>query len=331
MSAARAGAVAAVAAMAAAGCVPDIPDDTSIVRAPRLVAARAEPAEARPGSTMTTTGLWIGPDGPIADAPLAWAFCTVRKAFTEPGPVAPACLAVEAPELVAFGTGATATGALPDQGCRRFGPDRPDPVPGETAGRPADPDGTGGYYQPVRVHAGDAGVSLVQLRIACGLPEATPEQTMHYLRDYVANANPAITAAALARGGGADEPLVPLEDDPAAAPARVAPGETVELTVRWPACDAAPCGGAEPYLWFDPRARVLAPRREAMRVSWLATAGAFAIGHSGRTEDETTAGLADARERWTAPAEPGAVHVWAVLRDDRGGATWATFRVDVAP
>ena len=32
---------------------------------------------------------------------------------------------------------------------------------------------------------------------------------------------------------------------------------------------------------------------------------------------------------WTAPSQPGTVHLWIVLRDERGGAGWKSFVVDV--
>jgi hypothetical protein len=146
---------------------------------------------------------------------------------------------------------------------------------------------------------------------------------MRFASEYVPNVNPTIESAAL---GGED--LIRVETD-AAATRSVRAGETVTIDLAWPACDAAPCGGAEPYLWFDPTARRLLSRREAMRVAWYATAGAFATTHTGQIE-----AMADeprTTNRWTAPAATGTVFLWAVLRDDRGGATWATFRLDVAP
>jgi hypothetical protein len=301
---------------ALAACTPELVDDSAIVRAPRLLAARSEPAESAPGSVVTTTALWAGPDGPIANPPLDWGFCVVRKAFTDPGSVAPGCLTVDSPDVVAFGRGATATGTLP-----AFGPDRPDPLPGEAAGRPADPDGTGGYYQPVRVLDDDAAASLVSIRIRCGLPDATPDQAMELLRDYIPNANPEITSVTID-----ERTLEPLERD-AIATFAVTRGETVDLALHWPTCAEAPCGGAEPYLWFDPAARTLTSRHEAMRVSWFATDGAFETSHSGRSESEAT--LGETTDRWSAPEAVGPVTLWVVLRDDRGGTTWATFHIDV--
>lgn len=290
-------------------CAPDLVDDTSLVVEPRLLGARVEPPEVAPGEEVATTALWVDPSGTLADAPLEWAFCVARKRLGEPGTVASSCLVEASPDLAVFGEGIDAAGTVPTIGCRQFGPDAPEPAPGESAGRPADPDATGGFYQPIRVRAAEPELHFVlgQVRLRCGLPGATSAQAMEFRAGYVPNQNPTIDA---------------LE-----APAVVHPGETVELVVRWPACDAPPCGGSEPYLWFDPVSRTLADRREAMRVSWFATAGTFASGHSGREEREADQPFATGA--WTAPATPGEVNLWVVLRDDRGGVAWTTSRLHV--
>jgi hypothetical protein len=311
--------------VAVAACAPELDDTTSLVSEPRLLAARNEPAEVAPGVAVAASALWVDPTGTLTEAPLDWAFCTTRKGFTEPGPVASACLVAASDELIAFGNGATATGAVPAIACRQFGPDAPDPVPGEAAGRPADPDGTGGFYQPIRVRvdAPSEAYVLGEVRLRCGLPDATPAQSSEFRESYIANANPTITS--LQRTDGAS-PLVALETDPAAV-AIVAAGETIELAAHWPACDDAPCGGSEPYLWFDPQRRQLSSRREAMRASWFATDGAFETARTGRTEAEADTPFTTAV--WTAPAQPGSTQLWIVLRDDRGGTTWASLRFDV--
>ncbi len=295
--------------LACTACAPELDDTTSLVDEPRLLATRIEPAEAAPGATVTTTALWVTPTGTVVDAPLQWAFCTARKSFSEPGPVAAACLVEASTDLVAYGTGTTATGAVPANACRQFGPDAPDPKPGEAAGRPTDPDGTGGFYQPVRVRADEPDVTYVlgQVRIRCGLPGATPAQATEFRTSYVVNTNPELTEVT--------------------APTTVRAGETIDLAAHWPSCESAPCAGSEPYLWFDPVARQLATRREGMRVSWFATAGSFSTGHTGASEAESTRTSAD--NQWTAPTQPGEVLLWVVLRDDRGGATWTTLHVVV--
>ena len=306
-----------------AACAPELPDETSIVTTPRLLGVQLEPPEVAPQTAVATRALWVDADGVIADAPLAWAFCTARKGLTEPGPIASACLAETSDQLVPFGDGTTATGNVPPTACRQFGPDAPDPLPGEPAGRPVDPDSTGGFYQPIRVRASDPIESYIlgEVRITCGLPSATPAQSMEFRERYVRNANPTIEAMVGTDGAA----LVTSETD-ASASSQVAAGSSIDLAAHWPACASAPCGGSEPYAWFDPRARVLVERREAMRVSWFASGGAFARGHSGRTEDDVAT---FATTTWTAPTTPGSHYVWIVLRDDRGGTTWATVRFAV--
>jgi hypothetical protein len=87
------------------------------------------------------------------------------------------------------------------------------------------------------------------------------------------------------------------------------------------------CTGAEDYAWFNPDSRTVQPRHESMRVSWFSTAGHFENAVTGREEsefDETTTG-----DSWTAPASPGDVRVWAVIRDSRGGQSSRTFLVSV--
>ncbi len=314
-----------VAAAVVAGCTPELADETSIVGAPRVLAVRAEPAEAAPGSPVQFAALWVGAEGALADAPLDWSFCTARKPFTAPGSIDPSCVDAGSPALTRFGTGAAASAALPADGCHVFGPDRPDPLPGQPAGRPADPDGTGGYYAPVMVDDRTPSFTLAEMRIRCGLPAATPAQSASYQQDYRANVNPTIEGAAIERAGS-EIALTALETDPGAR-APVAAGEVVHLIVRWPVCDDLACGGAERYLWFDPDAHALTNRREELRVSWFATGGTFETGHTGVPEAE--ADRAASEDRWTAPSAPGEVLLWIVLRDDRGGTTWASYRLGV--
>ncbi len=63
-----------------------------------------------------------------------------------------------------------------------------------------------------------------------------------------------------------------------------------------------------------------------MRVSWVATGGAFDDDTTGRAPTDATPYTDDG---WTAPSTPGTVHVWAVLRDDRGGIGWRSYVIDV--
>jgi hypothetical protein len=65
-----------------------------------------------------------------------------------------------------------------------------------------------------------------------------------------------------------------------------------------------------------------------MRVSWYATGGSFLHDVTGRAaEDPETY----TQNEWTAPAAPGPVYLWAVLRDNRGGIDFSSAEIDVAP
>jgi hypothetical protein len=85
------------------------------------------------------------------------------------------------------------------------------------------------------------------------------------------------------------------------------------------------CTGAEAYVYFDLATRALVDRREAMRLSWYADAGSFVDDRTGRTEDQ--ADLTSTDNTWTAPPTAGAVTLWVVLRDSRGGLNWKSFRI----
>jgi hypothetical protein len=321
----------AVAALAA-GCTPELVDTTALVDEPAVLAVQASPAEVLPGGAVTLRALDVGPGGPSVRG-LDWAYCTRRPTLTTPGTLSPECYGPAGPALVALGGGPTVTGALPRDACQTFGPDQPTPLPGQPAGRPADADGTGGYYQPVRILPPEAPVpTAFGVRALCNLAGATPAQQAERDRRYRPNANPAV--AGLALGDGTS---VPAWEDDQAAVTSVSAGAAVTLAVSWPTCPSGPgaegpaapgCGGAEPYVWFDPVARSFTVRAEEIVVSWFATAGRFATARTGRTEAE--AALAnDSENLWTAPASPGDVWLWVVLRDPRGGVGWGTYHLRV--
>jgi TonB family protein len=315
-----------------AGCTPELDDRGFQIAGPRLLAIAATPAEAEPRAAVTFRALYVDAAGERGAGDLEWAFCTARKPLTEPGTVSSECGRASGPDLEALGSGAMISGALPDEGCRLFGPDRPAPVAGEPVGRAVDPDPSGGFYQPVRLRVSDGGGALTAIgaaRLACGISGAAPEQSIDFVKRYRRNENPAIAMLAIVRAGSTT-PITP--DTPgAAAGATVARGERVTLRAAWDACPTGStpesCAGAEQYLWFDPEARVVALRREAIRVSWFTTAGTLAADSSGRAEDE--AASADTDNAWTAPDAAGEARIWLVVRDDRGGVGWQSYRVRV--
>lgn len=348
------GLAAAALCAAAIGCAPELDDRLSLVDRPRVLAIAATPAEQAPAKQVSFELLFAAPGGEPAPG-FEWALCVERKPLSESGSVDPECLQPEGAALVQLGGGASVAGTIPADACRVFGPDPPEATAEEPAGRAADPDASGGYYQPVRVRvAGEGGGEYVTgaVRIACGLPGATPQEAIEMTRRYRPNARPALRSLSIVRGG-VEEEVGPDEDGqgPAAA---VKPGETVTWRAAWDACPTEPacgdgvcgidedaagcaqdcaepagCAGAEQYVFFDPEAREVRERREAIRISWFATGGAFAFDRTGRGEDE--ADQPSAENEWTAPEEEGTVTLWAVIRDDRGGTGWQRYRVRVAP
>jgi hypothetical protein len=332
------------------GCVPDVEDADTLVLGARVLAIRSEPAQVEPREEATFTALFVDPDGTQSEAPLRWAFCKARKPLAELGPVNPLCLLENAdeieivtpdaegdeePELILeeIGEGIEAGGRLPQDACRLFGPDRPPPREGEPAGRPVDPDPTGGYYQPLRIfNDGDETASLYEARIVCGLPGASQAVSAAFNQQFLPNANPVIDELVATDG---DDPVAIAGEEAAT---RVRPGESLELELRWEACEPLSpceeacepppaCEGAESYIYFDPLTRTVSARRESMRVSWFSTAGTFRDARTGRAEQE--ADTTRSPNVWTAPEAEGDVTLWVVLRDDRGGVTWRTYALRV--
>ncbi len=335
-----------------ASCTPELDDRAFQITGPRLLAIAATPAEAEPKAEVTFRALYVDPEGERAQGDLAWAFCTARKPLTEQGTVSSACVLESGPDLAALGSGASISGVLPDDGCRLFGPDRPAPVAGEPVGRAVDPDPSGGFYQPVRLRVRDGAVSTAigAARLACGISGATPEQAIDFGQRYRRNENPAIAALTITRAGSS---AVIAPDLPGAeVGATVARGERLTLRAAWDACPTAPacgdgvcgadetlagceadckaptgCKGSEQYAWFDPESRVVSLRREAIRVAWFTTAGALDTDSGGLAEDEANGHSTD--NAWTAPSAAGEARIWLVVRDDRGGVGWQSYRVRV--
>lgn len=284
--------------LAAVGaCDAELPQQTSRIDAPRVIAVIATPAEAAPGAAVDYAAIVAAPDGPVTAPALTWSYCTAPKPPTEDNIVPAACVDDPA-ALVAISAGPTATTALPTAACRTYGPDL-----GTTGARPRDPDPSGGYYQPVRVELAGAPLTFGLHRLACNLADAPPAIVRDFRDRYRANTHPTLASLALADGA-----------------ATVAPGATATLVATWPA-DAA-----EPYVVYDRALVAVVDRREALRVGWFATDGALAADATGvGADDRATATTVT----WTAPTAPGPVHLWAVLHDDRGGVASATLTLDV--
>jgi hypothetical protein len=316
-------------------CTPDVEGGASIVDAPRVLAIRS---------------LFVGPDGEQDPKLLDWAICTERKPLVTAGEMSNECLAPTSEFLVPLGNGASASGTLPDDACRLFGPNPPLPKAGEPAPRPTDPDATGGFYQPLRllanVPAGEQ-YSVGLTRITCGLARVTAEQAVDFQRRYRANENPDFTDIVVTSSAG----NLPLTDDPLTT-ATVKAGSHITFSASWPECPlSAECGdgicganedrmncaedctephgcqGSEPYVAFDLATRQILDRREGMRVAWYSNLGTFDHDRSGRTEADAAAPYTN--NTWTAPNSAADVRLWLVLRDDRGGVAYRSLVVHV--
>lgn len=296
-------------------CQPTLSDDPSRVTGPRVIAVRAEPPEAKPGEAVVLRALTT--DGTsTTSAPLAFDFCAARPALAEPTAISAACIENAPGARARIGIGVDARGAMPDDACRLFGPERPLGKPGEPAGRPADPDGTGGFYQPGIVSNPALGIeadALFDVRVRCNPSGATQAAVAELERRYRANTNPTFESFTVERNGIASTPADGTE-------VVVAPGERVSLRATWPSCpNEEPCGGAERFVAYDPAARIVTARRESIRASWLATNGELAAARVGRAEDDEAR---DLETTWTAPSSASIATIWVVLRDSRGGTSW---------
>lgn len=351
----------------ASGCKPNLIGRPSLIEEDTLLAVSASPAESELDANVTYTSLYVGPKGPIDAATLDWAFCDVRKPLAVTGSIAPACLVERSKVLTPIGVGGTVTGHIAAvTPCKTFGPQASDAVAGQPTPRPADPDTTGGFYQPLRVRiplaTGDD-YTVVTTRLDCGLTNATQEQSIAYTKSYRPNENPKLDALTVTRSGAHGETVPADETAPSIS---LKPGEQVNFDANWadcsvkPACTpcAAPadadggadggadaggcsstcaatanagCTGSEQYPYLDPVSHELTQRREAIRVSWYATDGNFDHDRTGRTEQEAEAKLHTTDNDWTAPNIAGVVHLWVVIRDDRGGVAWSSYLLNVAP
>ncbi len=340
------------------GCVPTFDDDLSSVEQPRILAVQATPAEVRPGERVELSALVASAEG-VELLELRWALCHARKPLTELGPAAQECLELLGRDeeiLESLGSGLEVEASLPDDACRQFGPDAPFADDGSLAGRPVDPDVTGGYHQPVVVggspeaeeDAAQLGAVLGTVRLSCGARNVTDAEAIRFNAGYRPNENPAIDRLEITRS----EEVQTLEAGSGES-LRVSPGERVELRAVWPECPTEPvcgdgmctagenqvvcpedcrdaprgCAGAESYLWANPEARRVEERREAMSVAWYATGGAFEHERTGRSEQEGDE--PSSSNRWTASGRTGPVQIWIVLRDERGGVGWARYLVEV--
>jgi hypothetical protein len=298
-------------------CVPDIDDDTSLVAGARVLAIAADPPEAGEGDAVSFGALVAS--AADASAAVSYFFCRARKPLSELGPVDPSCLDGSEEARVPVGSGASASGSIDRSACSVFGPRRPSAEPGQPAGRTADPDATGGFYQPVLAELPGQLAVLGGVRLDCGLPSADRAQVIEYNQRHRINQNPRIDRLEALRGDAWTELAA------GGAPMRLAAGERLALRVKWAECSGDErCTGAETYVMYDPQAQAIVGRSEALLASWYATAGEFE-----QPRSEATNAAFQAENGWSAPSEPGPVQLWVVLRDGRGGVGYGTYRLEI--
>jgi hypothetical protein len=330
------GVVVALAAGAVLSCKPNLEDTVSIVTKARVLAIRSEndagEAEFDVGKRFKMTALYVDVSGPVSPSQLQWALCDEPKPLAELGPVSPQCLEVAGDWFTPLGVGNQVPATMPANACQEFGPD-----PITLQQRPVDPDPTGGYYQPVQLLAPGTGgpiITIGETRIVCILASPSEDVRAAFKAQYVRNRNPMVSSLGVK---GEPSPWVSISDANAT-PNRVAVGQRVALEVAWPACPPpaasdggaalsyTPCDGAEHYLLLDTMSQALVDHREAIAVAWYATGGAFDVDRSGRAGSDPTT---TSDNGWQAPSVAGPMTMWVVLRDERGGAGWKEYAIDV--
>lgn len=288
----------------------------------------------------------------------------IRKPISVIGPAALDCYEPGGKGLIQLGKGLTVQGTLDKEDCSNFGPSPTPPKGDEPPSRAADPDITGGYYQPVRLlvptlEEPDYVVGVT--RLDCGISGATLEQSLAFTDRYRPNENPVIDEIVVTHQGGRKEDFKTADGAPMVT---VRPGETITLRTNWADCpteslcgdgicgpseyadehsvngEKVPgcpedcetpkgCTGSEPYVALDPDVRAIVDHTEGMRLSWFANDGNFLHDRTGVTESELN--RTHTENDWTAPASTGSTHMWLVLRDDRGGVGWTELEIDVEP
>ncbi len=341
-----------------AACAPTLDAQTWRITGARVLAVRADPAEAAPGKKVTLQALVVTPTGELTAPSLQWAACTARTPLAEQAPVAVTCLTDEGAQIDALADAPTATWMVPNDVCGQFGPNPPVATDGQPAGRPSDPDSTGGWYAPIRVEGplASSDVDFFRVRLRCPLAGTTQQQAADFQQGYRTNVPPQLAHLQLQRADGVALPVAVTDI------VTLHPGETVTWRASWPDCGdhavcgdghcdvderltASPgdtsvtackadcfkpagCGGAERYLRFDVISRALVIQREAIDAAFYTTGGTLADPASGRTSDDPGS---DVSTGFTAPDTPGTVWLWLVLRDDRGGVGWQGWQVHVQP
>ncbi len=305
--------------VALGACAPDLTVHASRITAPRVIAVRGDPPEARPGQAVTLTAVVALPRGVTSSASVDWRACEVPRATTESATVSARCLADDAgAPLAGEMRGLTVTATIPGDACMRVGPQTPPAGQDGARARAPDPDITGGWQLPIRLalSVGDARETLfARYRVRCLAPDVPGATAQGYALRYRDNRNPALAGVFAVAGGATRELPRQGADEAAATP--VGPSRDVALLALW-GDDAA-----ERYVLVDPATRALAERTEALEVAWFTDGGWF---ERDRTAPDAT-GTASVNVLHLDAEARGGARVWVVLRDERGGVDAARLAV----
>lgn len=153
--------------------------------------------------------------------------------------------------------------------------------------------------------AGDRLSVFVRLEVSSADDHLVGVKELPVVRNNHIHQNPGINGLTLLRSTGQSTRM-----EGPMAEAAVSPAEEVELELHLSPESAETVQGGV----------------ETLAVSWFADGGSMDIGRTRPEEDNRTA-----VNRWTAPdaTEEPIVNIYVVVRDDRGGTSWASYTVTV--
>lgn len=304
-----------VACAAVAGCKPSVGQPPYLVTDYALLAVRGEPAEVKPGASVTYSFLLASPSGTVSDADAMWDVCLTPKPPSVSNSVASACTGM--PDAGATSPGQTFAAAVPTKACQLFGPIAPPPTAGQPATRPRDPDSTGGYYLPVQVWLPNVATGALSgfafERITCNLANAPTAAIQEYNSTYQPNSDPGIDHTDLVDAAGNTLAL-----DAGAQTVTAGSKVTVEATFA--------DGSAEVFPVYDQQSETLVSQQESLSMSWFVTGGTFEHDRTGVASGDTATSTSN---QWTAPEQAGTIYLWLVLRDSRGGTDYKSYQIVV--
>jgi hypothetical protein len=292
----------AAGALTQGGCVRDF-DPVSLINKLRLLTVTADFPERAAGETARLTAHYTNPGGPAPT--LSWSLCLEPPSPASGGQINPACAGLDmgAP-MLSLGTGPSVNVTMPAQ-LAAFDQNSAAAVFGL-------PDGTNGYYLPVR------------LQLTAGTQQLT---AFYRLRWHASNSpNPENLSPVLtgifevpSADAGADAQLRIDDDAPGTGipPVKPTPPE-VHLHDEFHMRAVPTMESQQPYLQYDSYPFMGQPRQvnEIVAVNWYTTAGTF---------DHEVTGLEKPDTKLTLdkhlPASGTPIDIWAVALDGRGGST----------